>query len=242
MSQRPSLTIGALGDSISVAFNAEASGDNAAHSWTTGDRDLEAGASHLTRLRRLFPALDVRAVNVAVAGARATDLAAQAERLLPWQPDYVTLLIGANDLTDWLTGDYRSRLLAFEANVQATVRRLVAGNPRLMLLVVAIPDQARIVSLLAGRRFGAEIQAYLNSLTDNPQLKAVMAIYRERWTAMNQVLERVSREHPANARFAPSAAGAAFTGEHLSPLDSYHPSVAGQRLLADVTWGDGFFP
>lgn len=91
-------TIGALGDSISVAFNAEREGNNEAHSWSTGNLDLSHGASHFRRLQRFFPAMDVRAANYAVSGARAADLRGQVDQLLAHTPDYVTLLMGANDL------------------------------------------------------------------------------------------------------------------------------------------------
>ncbi len=242
MSTSPLFTIGALGDSISIAFNAEKSGANAEHSWASGNVDATRGASHFRRLQRLFPALDVRAVNTAFNGARATDLKAQVDRLLVTPPDYVTCLIGANDLPRWLAGEYGYLLDTFVKDVRAAVKRLIAANPRVMILLAAIPDQSRVVHLLAASGIGGAAAPYLAALAESPQLKVITKAYKERWARTNAALEEVAVAHPANVRFVPATAAATFTGEHLSPLDSYHPSVAGQRLLADITWNSGFFP
>jgi lysophospholipase L1-like esterase len=217
------MTLGALGDSITAAYNASTSGNNPSHSWATGDAGV---GSHKVRLERIFPNLEVIPVNHAVAGARADALAGQVSQLLTSAPDYVTLLIGANDLTSWLmAGEYGAALQRFKSDVESAVRRLVAANPRVMILLSAVPDQARVLRLVLP-------QALVPTLAN---------IYRERWERANQALAAIAAAFPANVRFVAKTSLLKFSPEHLSPLDSYHPSVAGQKLLADVTWEQGFF-
>ncbi len=227
--------LGCLGDSISVAFNAERPGDNPEHAW--------AAEHHAARLSGLFPELGIETLNAAFNGAQAADLRAQVDRLAPRAPDYVTLLIGANDLARWLAaGEYGHLLDALVDDVRAAVRRLIAAKPRVMILLVAVPDQSRVVHLLASRRFGAAAAPYLAALAESPQLKQLTRSYKERWLRVNGAFEALAAAFPGNVPSVSATATAAFSGDHLSPLDAYHPSVLGQKLLADLTWSQGFFP
>ena len=83
----------ALGDSITRAFAAcGRGGDCTETSWATGS--AERLDSHAQRL-----GLDDadRSYNLAVSGARVVGLASQVEDAVRVRPDYVTVLIGAND-------------------------------------------------------------------------------------------------------------------------------------------------
>ena len=229
---KPTFTIGALGDSITAAFNAESPGDNALHSWSTGNADVVSGKSHFVRLTGIFPHLDVRAANVAMTGARAADLATQVDRLLPERPDYVTILIGANDLTECLLGAGSARLDGVAIAVKSAVSRLVAANRHIMILLVAVPDQSLVLDhLLPGG--AAMAGAWLTTLRTT---------YKNSWRHLNQALLGVASAFPANVRFCGAVANERFRRDHLSAIDSYHPSAAGQRLLASLTWNSGWFP
>lgn len=232
------MTVGALGDSITTAFNAASSADNPAHSWSTGDDTV---GSHRSRIGRAFPGIAVKTVNAAVAGARSDALAAQVARLEGGIPDYVTLLIGANDLTDWLlNGEYGAQIQAFKRNVQDAVRRLVMANPRIMIVLSGLPDQSRVL-VLALKSAGGAAANLISRLPPN-LVGALQAGYVERWQRANAVLVEVAGAFPSNVRFIAKTPRVRFSPEHLSPLDFYHPSVAGQRLLAEVTWEQGWFP
>lgn len=224
-SNRPIFTIGALGDSITTAFNAEKPGDNATLSWSTGSES----DGHALRLSKLLPHLDVRTINAAVAGSRARDLEAQVDRLLRDIPnnvtlDYVTLLVGANDLPQWLVGETGLALDAFVADVRGAVERLIAANPRVMILLVAVPDQSLVLQHII------------------PNIEPLRRAYRVQWRRLNQALAELATRASANVRFSASPAASAIPVTHLSSLDRYHPSAAGQRALAALTWRDGFFP
>lgn len=229
--------LGALGDSISVAHNADAIGTNAHHSWTTGGEH-----SHLGRIQTRFPHLKVIPLNVAVSGARSSDLKIQVDQLIPHRPDYVTLMIGANDLSEWFMSRQTHKILDFTQNVRQAVTRLIEVNPRTMILQVAIPDQSRVLTLLANQRMIGKYEAVLNNLMQSPELQAMTSFYKGLQRQANTALREIAQEFSKNVRYAGSVASAIFSEAHLSKHDFYHPSVLGQRLLADLTWQDGFFP
>lgn len=243
MSEIYTFQIGALGDSISVGFNADVNGLNEHHSWSTRDLELVDGGSHLTRIRRIYPDLKVKAVNVAAVGAKSADLSGQVDRLLQVNvPDYVTLMIGANDLTSWLSDFDELKFSAFIADVRTSIDRLIAANPRMMILLVGIPDQSRVLALFAKQRFGAQFGSLLETWVQRPDLQRLVAVYKERWVKANEALAALKQNYSQNVRYSASVAATIFSDEHLSRLDFYHPSILGQRLLAEVTWRDGFFP
>jgi len=229
--------LGVLGDSISVAHNAEALGSNESHSWATG-----LGGSHLTRIQRLFPDLAVKSFNMAVTGAKSSDLKLQVDQLLKLRPDYVTLMIGANDLSAWFMARQTHRISEFKANVQDAIERLIAVNSQIMILLVAIPDQSRALSLLSKQHLAGPYQSILANLMNHPELQIMKDSYKELQKKANDALKDLALAFSKNVRYAGSVATAAFSDAHLSRHDFYHPSVLGQNLLAELTWQEGFFP
>jgi lysophospholipase L1-like esterase len=234
----PLFKLAALGDSISTAFNARQSGDNPDHSWATGT--AEGVASHRARLTKALPFCDVEAKNFAVAGSRASQLAGQAQLAAAFAPDYATLLVCANDLSEWvLASEYGVRLDQFGADVASAVQRLVQANPRVMILLAGVPDQARVIDFMLKRSgFKASTAPWL----DAQLLPSLRRAYKERHERMAAALSSVAGANPANVRFAAGVGRARFDAEHLSELDAYHPSSRGQSLLAGLTWREGWFP
>ena len=227
----PTFKIAALGDSITSGCNAELLGDNLRYSWSTGNADSGGLRSHLHRLRTAFTQLNVTAINVAVAGSQAAALAEQVDLILSYQPDYVTLLMGANDLPKWMLGEYGVLLERYAADMGAAIKRLVAANGRVMVQLVAIPNQARVLQIL--QRSPIQSGSFFQHINRG---------YQERRSRMNAALEHIANTTPGNVRFAGNVAFVQFSEEHLSPIDRYHPSIAGQALLADASWQMGFFP
>ena len=132
-------TMAALGDSITRAFAAcGRGGDCVEMSWATGtDKDLN---SHWQRL-----GLGNREGNhnLAVSGARVADLAAQVRGAIRVRPDYVTVLIGANDAC---TSDERAMTSVeeFSTAFADALGTLVRGLPEARVLVLSVPDLARL--------------------------------------------------------------------------------------------------
>jgi lysophospholipase L1-like esterase len=91
-------SIAATGDSITRAFNTGwlPLTDWPSNSWSTGTNS--AVRSHYRRILAANPAIAGRAYNDAMTGADMADLAGQAARAVAQRVEYVTVLVGANDV------------------------------------------------------------------------------------------------------------------------------------------------
>src|SRR5215218_9976217 len=92
-------SLASIGDSITRATNAFGwYGDHPSFSWSTGFDPVDGLETHYERLLRDDVGVWGHEVNVARAGARMSDAPAQAARAVVAGADYVTILMGANDV------------------------------------------------------------------------------------------------------------------------------------------------
>ncbi len=91
-------SMASLGDSITRAANPEPSliGDQPQYSWSTGSNN--SVESHYYRILQQNSPISGNNNNDAVSGARMTDLNSQAQTAVIQGVDYVTILMGANDV------------------------------------------------------------------------------------------------------------------------------------------------
>lgn len=223
----------AIGDSITTAavpgFDRLAARNDDV-SWATGG---EAVRSHSARLIDLHPPLEGRVTNHAVPGARMSDAPAQAERAVADGAEYVTFLFGANDVCAM------TPVAAFEADLRRALGRLADGPPDAEVFVVTIPDIGRLRDLFGGDPRAQAIwdragicRPVLGSAVSDEERQAAAARREE----FNRLLQDVCDGH-ANCRHDGGAvAGRAFGRDEVSPVDRFHPSVEGQRRLAEITW------
>ena len=230
----------ALGDSITMAANLDQSRlrDNPGHSWATGAAPGDGVESHYERLR---PDVENRTVNLARSGARMSDLARQADAAVAHGARYVTILMGGNDACASSVAAM-TPVETYRRHFREAAERLDRGLPEdALVYVLSLPNvtglrdafwddpQARTV----WRVFGV-CQAILSERATEADLAAA----RERVVAYNRVL----REESAAFGFAFDD-GATFREpvrrEYVSPADYFHPSLAGQRRLAEVSWAAG---
>src|SRR5204863_2450269 len=131
-------SMAALGDSITAGVGACLSLLGCPRdSWATGDGTLVN--SHYKRILAANPAIQGHATNLAIPGATVADLPDQVTRAVGLRPDYVTILIGANDACRASIGDMTSKA-AFQKAFAAALTALKAGLPATRVLVVSIPD------------------------------------------------------------------------------------------------------
>jgi lysophospholipase L1-like esterase len=235
----------ALGDSITRAVAACArSGDCVETSWATGT--VEDVRSHAQRLDIASPE---GTHNFAVSGARVAGLASQVRSAVQQRPDYLTVLIGANDAcTPEETAmtsveDYTG---AFNAAMDALVR----GLPNTHILVLSIPDLGRLWEIGKDRPDVRRVwEAYgvcpsmLADPTDtsaatNARRQRVRARIRAYNTAMAVACDRHSTQcrHDQSAIF-----DYRFNLDEVSNIDYWHPSTRGQATLAQIAWEAGFW-
>jgi len=236
-------TIGAVGDSISAGFNADRLLNNRDLSWTTGDSSTRRVNSHYFRLRELHPDLTIRGINEAIAGSVAADLVGQTQRLMRNQVDYVTIMIGANDVCTWEEADYVEKMRVFQNHVVFAVQSILTANANTRIVLVQIPDVYRIWELGSTRSCQTKWNLFgmCKPLLGESRSAADREAFRARWRAANNTLANIAAMFPDRVLFDDSLGATPFEWEHVSRLDCFHPSIAGQNLISELTWQNGLF-
>ncbi len=236
----------ALGDSITRAFAAcGRGGDCAETSWATGTVDdldshwqrLDAGTSDGNH-------------NLAVSGARVAGLASQAEAAVRARPDYVTVLIGANDACTGSEGAM-TPVEQFATAFDDALDALVQGLPDARILVVSVPDLARLWEVGKDRpdvrRVWESYGVCQSMLADPTDTGAAAQARRDRVRGRvqeyNAVMAAACARHAARCRHDRNAVfDYRFDLDHVSTVDYWHPSKKGQATLARIAWEAGFWP
>lgn len=215
------------------------------HSWSTGGSATVE--SHYRRIRDDNPKIKNRAENYAVPGARARNLARQADRAVAAKVQYVTILIGANDAcTDRVqdmtaTATYRDQL-------DGALAKLKKGLPKARILMVSIPDVYRLWEL--GRDEKRAVRAWNRgvcpSLLANPTSTAEAddsrrRQVRDRVDAYNRELEKACEAYGERCRWDGGRVhNVRFSLDLVNQLDYFHPDLEGQNELADATYPGRF--
>ncbi|MDQ0868304.1 lysophospholipase L1-like esterase [Arthrobacter sp. V1I9] len=237
-SSAPPTSMAALGDSITRALAVCCSnGDNSLHSWSTGHVPGDGVSSHYERLTGLDPAITGRNHNNAISGSRARDLPDQAELAVKQNVEYVTILIGANDLCASSAATMTSEE-EFSFHIKTALATLNSGLPRARIFVSSIPDLHQLWKTLENN---AEARKAWSSGTcpsmlsaDNTEEQRQSVIKRE--LAFNQILARACSQY-RNCRWDNNAVyNFKFSASDVSVLDYFHPSLEGQASLAELTW------
>lgn len=188
----PAIKMAVLGDSSAAGYGVDRVEETPGALLASG---LAAHADRRVHLR-----------DVAVVGARTSDLDDQIERVLPTSPDVVVILIGANDVTHVVPPAVSVRHLA------ESVRRLREAG--VAVVVGTCPDLGTIKPIA-------------------PPLKQVARTWSRRLAAGQTiaVLEEGGRTVSLGSILGPEFAA---TPALLFGPDQFHPSAEGYRRLASV--------
>ena len=228
--------VGAMGDSITRAFDAARPLDNPALSWSTGDDMFGRVASHKVKIQKIRGG-KVSGFNSARSGGRSIEMPGQAAELNRYHPDYVTILIGANDLCDW-GNEAAAELNKLEQNVRQSIEALVDANSSILIALSPVPDMFHLWEI--GNE--SSCQRKWDMLNICPRLLSSKATAEDRehfsrqWEEVNNAYAGIAADFPQNVRFAVNGANIAFEPKHISSLDCFHPSIDGQNLLSDTVW------
>ena len=240
-------SIAAIGDSITQAANADLlhlGGSNPGESWSTGYDPLDGVTSHYERLVARNPAVADHTFNDAVSGAKMEDAPAQATAAVQQRAEYVTVLMGANDVCA-PSKDAMTSVTAYEASFRQTMTTLATGLPSARILVVSIPDVYRLWETLKGNVVARLVWGWFRicpSMLSETNTEADRQFVRARNIDFNHVLRAVCGEY-AQCRYDDDRVfNYRFTPSEVSGVDYFHPSLAGQRTLAELTWSSGFWP
>ncbi|MDQ3672180.1 MAG: GDSL-type esterase/lipase family protein [Actinomycetota bacterium] len=235
------------GDSITRAFNTGLVPytDAPWNSWSTG---ALRWWSHYRRILAVNPRIFGRNFNNARSGARMADLERQAGLTVAQRVGYVTILMGANDACA-SSEAAMTPVAEFRAQLKRAMARLSLGLPGARVYVVSNPDNNRLWSLihtnptavLIWRLTGFFKSMLARPTSTAPEDEARRQRVRQRVIDYNGQLEQVCALY-IQCRFDGNAVFEyAFRPEHVSKRDYFHPSLAGQKALADVTWAAGYF-
>jgi PKD repeat protein len=241
-------SMAAVGDSITRAMSSGGTlaADYPANAWSTGTNATVN--SHYARLLAFNPAISGRAWNDAVSGAKMADLNGQMSVAVAQQPDYLTVLVGGNDLcTD--TVAQMTSVTDFRAQFVAAMQTLTAGSPDTLVFVASIPKVNQLWELFRSSFWARSVWSLgdiCQSLLANPTSTTSTDVARRAQVAQRNIdfnvqLAQVCALYP-QCRFDGNAVyNVAFVRSDVSG-DYFHPSVAGQAKLAAVTWAASYWP
>jgi lysophospholipase L1-like esterase len=233
-------SMSAVGDSITRGFDATLWGcflaDCPQHSWATGTSS--SVDSQYERLVRLAPAMAGHAWNDARTGAKMADLRAQLTTVAGRGVGYVTIEMGANDACT-SSASTMTPVDTFTSQFAAALAAYRAAGGTAQVFVTSIPNIYQLWSLLRSRAsstwktFGI-CQSMLSSANTETTRQTVLQRVKDFNAALAAVCARAAY---APCRYDGGAVfGTEFTTADVSTVDYFHPSLAGQAKLADVTW------
>ena len=233
------------GDSITRAYNVDGSyalRDNVQFSWSTGSN--AAVKSHYQRILAADAAISGHVYNDAATGAKMSALDNQLMSAARQNVEYVTVLIGANDLCS-ASISTMTPTATFKSQFQQAMGDFTQANAKARVFVSSIVN---IYDLWAVLHTNASATSTWQSLQ----------ICQSMLSPYNTEADRqavVTREQEYNKALADVCAqyrqcrwdGLATYNFHLSAsdvstVDYFHPSFAGQNNLASVTWQAGYWP
>jgi lysophospholipase L1-like esterase len=232
-------SMASLGDSITRAADVCCwYGDHPHESWSTGDNPIDGIHSQYERLKAVNPTISGHAYNDAVSGAKASDLAAEVAAAVAQKPDYVTLLIGANDLCTSSAATMTSTD-TFSSQINTALATLHQALPAAHIFVSSIPNLYQLRSVLHGNWLARAVwstagicQSMLASSDTEAQRQQVVA----REAAFNEILANACDQYSQCRWDGYATYHYAFAADQISKLDFFHPDLSGQKALAELTW------
>jgi lysophospholipase L1-like esterase len=240
-------SIASTGDSITRAYNTgSAFADNPAASWSTGTNSTVV--SHYTLLIGLNPAINGHAFNDAKSGARMVDLTGQLATVSGQNVDYVTVLMGGNDVCQ-PSESAMTPVADFSAQFSNAMATFTAASPNTNVYVVSIPNVYNLWSVLKNNslaRFIWAIGGVCQSMLARPTSTQTADVQRrarvlQREVDYNSALATICAQY-TRCRFDGNAVfGITFVASDVSTRDYFHPSLSGQKKLAAVSWSAGYW-
>lgn len=228
-----------------------------AYNWATG-RAPYARDSHEIRLGKLLPRGDrLRSFSFAETGADSRHmldvqlpelLEESQKKLHQGAPDYVTLLVGSNDVCADRP-DLMTETAVFADRVAETIDTVLSRSPRTRLLVTAIPNIALLrANLQDAALFGIgplgrcrnvwaveKVCATLTSALSPEDQARVSSRLREYNESLAWIVESRVKMYGDRVRLADATAQIAPQPDEMS-VDCFHPNLIGQARLARDAW------
>jgi lysophospholipase L1-like esterase len=236
-------SVAVLGDSISRAFNDGSFPyiDAVNYSWATGT-DATVNSVYL-RFKAVNPLINGRNYNDAKTGAKMSDLLGQAATANGQRPDFVLIMMGANDVCTTSPSTMTDPAV-LGSQLTSALASLTAANAAVRIQVMSIPNVYHLWELFknnSSARSAWSLFKICQSLLANPTSTAQADVDRrnavyQRTLADNAQLQAVCGQF-AQCRFdGGTAFNYVFQTKDLNTRDYFHPSREGQRVIAACAW------
>ena len=240
-------SMASTGDSITRAYNTGwlPYSDNPSASWSTGTNSTVR--SHYTRLLALQPLISGHAWNDAKSGAKMTELAGQMTTAAGQHVEYVTLLMGGNDVctssesTMTSVSNFRTQF--------SNAMNVITSSPTTLVYVASLPNVSNLWSVLKNNSSARSVWSLFGvcqSMLKNPLSTAQADVDRrarvlQREVDINTVLQQICAVYSQCRYDGGAVFGTSFTASDVTTRDYFHPSIAGQAKLAAVSWAAGYW-
>jgi lysophospholipase L1-like esterase len=237
----PPASIAALGDSFNTGFDAGTTrGDSPSLSWSTGT-DPKVDSLFL-RLQDLFPG--ERHYLVARDGSKIGDIARQMAVAADHHAQLITVQSGGNDICSAKDPDHATSPVVFRSEFTQAIEIMRRRLPNARLLLTSITDEGRWNDGSAqvpgnGKKLsdGTVCDPELDSDgNQDPGRRTEIQMLEQR---DNAILKSVCATDPHCRWDGGAFFRLAYTPADISPLDAFHPSVAGMNLFAETAWNVG---
>ncbi|HET7310023.1 MAG TPA: GDSL-type esterase/lipase family protein [Mycobacteriales bacterium] len=239
-------SMAATGDSITRAYDSTSSGcflsDCPQYSWSTATNT--SVNSHYLRILAANRGINGNVFNDAKTGAKMVDLDGQAKTAASQGVQYLTVLMGANDLCT-SSASTMTPTATFQSQFQTALTDFFAADPTAHVFVSSIPNIYQLWSLEHNNSTAEFEWNYFGICQSmlyagNTEADRQLVVTQEQ--ADNNVLATVCAQF-ANCKWDNLATyNYAFKTSDISTIDYFHPSVSGQNTLAGITWGAGYWP
>src|SRR5262249_50664417 len=202
----PPSSMASMGDSISRGFNACGFYVDCPY-WSFSTGGAPAVNSHYLRILAKNKAMFGHAYNDARSGARAVDMPEQAEKAVAQHVQYVTMLIGANDVCTRSEATMTTPT-AFRADIDWALGKLKAGLPTAKIYLISVPDLRRLWAAgkdNANARSTWTLFGIRQSMLANPTSMAATAEAR-RLRVRHREIDFHAKLAPASAAYGPPCA------------------------------------
>ena len=232
-------SMAAIGDSITRAADVCCFyGDHPHKSWATGDDPNDVILSHYERILAGNPGMAGNGFNESVSGAKMADAPGQAAEAVADAAQYVTILMGANDVCT-SSIDSMTPVDVYRSQFQAAMDGLAGLPPDAHVFVSSIPSVYRLWQIFhddPAAQFVWALAQICQSMLSPSNTEADRQLVLQRERDFNDVLAQVCAQY-ANCRFDRYAVFKfRFARTDVSKLDYFHPNLRGQKRLAAITW------
>lgn len=218
-----------------------------ANSWSTGtNTDVN---SHYLRIKAVNSAITDNKKNVSVHGEKAIHLERQANDVVAYGAEYVTILMGHNDACSGSDPALMTPVSTYKAQYQKAIDILKAGLPNAKVVVASNANVYHLWEILhhnlaalsrwaSGWDLGGICQTLLKNASSHKTVDEDRRRFvRQRIIDYNQAAKEVCATWSRCLYDNDTLFNYKFTTDMVSTQDYFHPNIKGQATTSSVGWG-----